>query len=73
MKTWKDEFWAWLLGISGAVVIGLIIAAFITGYAHGDPQRIFALLVVIGCFGVTPIAWALEMFGFFHCEDDEQE
>lgn len=65
MNSKKDEIWAWLAGIAGAVVIGLVIVAFIVDFAEGDLGKIWALLVAAGCFGVTPLTWAAEQLGLF--------
>lgn len=65
MKTWKDDLLIWAAMIAGAVIEGLIITAFITGFAEGDAQRIWALIVGFLCFGVVPQVWALEQVGFF--------
>lgn len=70
MRTLKDELLIWAAMIAGAVIEGLIITAFITGFAEGDAQRIWALIVGFLCFGIVPQVWALEQVGFFA---DEQE
>lgn len=71
----KDELWAWFGGIFGAIVIGLVIVAFISGVAEGDFQKGFALFVALLCFGIAPMIWAADLLGAwtYHPDDDEEE
>ena len=65
MRTLKDELLIWAAMIAGAVIEGLVIAAFIIGVAEGDFQRIWTLCVSFVCLGIAPQVWALEQVGFF--------
>lgn len=65
MRTLKDELLIWAAMIAGAVIEGLIITAFITGFVEGDIPRIWALCVGFICLGIVPQVWALEQVGFF--------
>lgn len=65
MRTIKDELLIWAAMIAGAVIEGLIITAFITGFAAGDIPRIWALCVGFICLGIVPQVWALEQVNFF--------
>lgn len=72
----KDEIYIWIGGLAGAVMMGLIIAAYIIGFCDGDIAKIWTLGVAFCCFGITPIVWALEQYGWFRndrSEDDETE
>lgn len=72
----KDEFWAWFGGIVGAIVVGLVIVAFITGYAEGSAEKMFALFVTLLCFGLGPILWSADLLGGWTLKkrnDDEDD
>lgn len=65
MRSFKDELLIWAAMIAGAVIEGLIIVAFVTGFVEGDIPRIWALCVSFACFGIVPQVWALEQVNFF--------
>ena len=60
-----DDFWIWAAMIAGAIIEGLIVTAFITGFCAGDPVKVWALIVGFICLGIVPQVWALEQVNFF--------
>lgn len=69
----RDEFWIWAAGIAGAIISGLIISAFITDFAAGDIAKIYALIVALVCFGISPILWAADELGGWSINGGDEE
>lgn len=71
----RDELWAWFGGLFGAIVVGLVIVAFISGVAESSVEKGFALFVTMLCFGIAPMIWAADILGGWtlHSDDDDDD
>ena len=64
-----EEVWAWLGGIFGAVVIGVVITLFITGDVSA--YRGIGLVMTAILFGLVPILWAGDLLGGWTLNEDD--
>ena len=69
----RDDIWEWASGIFGAAVIGLVIAAFVTDFAGGDPEKIIGLVGLLIFAGFVPLLGAADDLGGWSINGGDDE